>query len=213
MNLGRGRDGPIGIFLLLLATSLDGLSAGLAYGLRGISFPWRSRLIVVGISVLALYFAVWGARSVGGLIRPAPARILGGMLLFALGLWTAGKNLLPRRLFPAGHIWTWRIRPLGLVIQIVREPLAADLDASGAIDGREALWLGLALSLDTLGTSFLVALGGKVPFFLPFLLGFANWLFLSAGLAGGRLFAHEEWPLLRVLPGLILMLLGLLRIF
>ena len=128
-----------------------------------------------------------------------------------MGLWTVGKDLLRDR-HSSTFIWTWRIRSLGLVVQIVREPLAADLDASGGIDDREALWLGLALALDALAAGFLLALGEGIPFFIPFLLGLANWCFLSAGLFLGRLFGRGEWPLLRLLPGIILMVMGLLRI-
>lgn len=201
----------IGALLLLVATSLDGFSAGIAYGLRGIGFPLRARLVAAGVSVVALALAAWTGRIVGGLLPSALARPLGGVLLLALGLWTAAKAFTDGERFPGGLVMTWRIRSLGLVVQIVREPLRADLDASGAIDEVEALWLGSALALDALGAGFLVALGGGMPALLPLLVGLANWAFLSAGLAAGRLLGGGKRPFLAVLPGLILMLMGIMR--
>lgn len=211
MILGCGVDGVVSVLLLLVATSLDGFSAGIAYGLRGIEFSLRPRLLAAGVSVAALWLAVWIGRLIGGVLPQALARLLGGTLLIILGLWTAAKAFLEGERFADGPVMSWRIRSLGLVVQIVREPLRADFDSSGTIDDLEALWLGSALALDALGAGFLAALGGGMPAILPLLIGFANWVFLSMGLAAGRLLGGVKGRLLPVLPGLILVIIGIIQ--
>ena len=54
----------------------------------------------------------------------------------------------------------FRIRPLGLVVKILREPTVADTDTSGMIDIKEALLLGSALALDALGAGLGAAATG-----------------------------------------------------
>lgn len=199
----------VGGLLLILATSLDGFAAGVSYGFRGIRFPARERLLVTGISVATLGLAMLAGHLAG---RPIPgrwARCLGGWLLAGLGLWSAAKGLLQGSPPPAaGRLWTWRVPSLGLVVQILREPARADLDASGGINGPEALWLGLALAMDALGAGFCATLGNGLPICLPVAAGAVNWLLLTAGLAFVRRWGRERLPAMAVLAAL-----GFLRLF
>ena len=48
-------------------------------------------------------------------------------------------------------LFNWEIRSLGVVIHILKKPTRADFDRSGIITGLEALFLGVALSLDAFG--------------------------------------------------------------
>lgn len=202
-----------GNILLVLATSLDGFSAGAAYGFRGVRFPFWSRVVVAGVSVLTLAAAMLLGGAVRGSIPNGWARTIGGMALVAMGLWSAARGLAGGGRLPGeGKIWTWRVASLGLVIQIMREPIKADLDASGSISALEALWLGCALAVDALGAGFCAALGAGLPFLLPLTAGLTNWVFLTAGVAVGSLIRYERFPAMAVLPGLALALLGLMRV-
>ena len=57
-------------------------------------------------------------------------------------------------------LFQWEIARFGIIIQILKEPRRADLDRSGMISSKEALWLGLALSLDSCGAGIGMALMG-----------------------------------------------------
>ena len=57
-------------------------------------------------------------------------------------------------------VFTLELRKLGVVIQILRSPSKADMDNSGSISTQEAMWLGIALSLDAFGAGLGAALLG-----------------------------------------------------
>lgn len=202
----------LGLILLVLATSLDGFSAGVAYGFRRIKLPFWSGAAVAGLSALVLGVSMCLGASIGRSLPAGLLRYLGGGLLILLGIWSALKGAIHGYAAPETRSWRCRIRPLGLVIQILREPVRADLDASGGINGLEVLWLGLALSLDACGAGFCASLGTDFSFFLPPMAGLANWLFLQAGIFLGGVLGRGELPGAAVLPGLALVLLGVLRI-
>lgn len=202
----------LGGILLVLATSLDGFSAGVAYGLRKIQVPWPNRALVAAVSVLAMAAAMQMGRLMGSIFPAAWARTLGGCLLIVLGLWTAVKSIVSGPGRRRERVWSWRLPSLGLVVQILRQPVEADLDASGEISMGEALWLGFALSLDAFAAGFCASLGARLPLLLPVAVGAVNWLFLTAGITAGGLLRREKLPLLAVAPGLILAVLGLLRL-
>ncbi|MCF2943120.1 MntP/YtaF family protein [Paenibacillus tarimensis] len=105
------------------------------------------------------------------------------------------------------------IKRWGLVIQILRSPQAADMDRSGTISSYEAVLLGAALSLDAFGAGLGAAMLGFSPLFTSVLIAFSSGLFLLMGLHVGFRFAHwDRIRTLAVMPGLILIVLGITRL-
>lgn len=203
----------IGDILLMLATSLDGFSAGIAYGYRRVKFPQRDRVLVAGLSIGAMGLAMLLGRAASALLPHRAGRLIGCLLLVGLGAWTILRELADGHAVREPHeLWSWRIPRLGLVIQILHEPIEADLDDSGSINDIEAVWLGAALSLDAFAAGLAANLGISPPFYLPVLVGSANWLFLTGGIALGEHIEREKLPGLALLPGAILIILGLLRV-
>ena len=184
----------VGGVLLVLATSVDGFSAGVAYGFRRVRLSPLDRALVAGISVVVLVLAMVLARAVGGIFPDRWAYTCGSTLLIGLGAWTILRSLLNGGKTVAPRVWSWRVPSLGLVIQILREPMEADLDASGTISAGEAIWLGVALSLDVFAAGFCAGLGARLPVFLPLVVGAVNWIFLTAGIGLGNLAAGRGCP-------------------
>lgn len=118
------------------------------------------------------------------------------------------------RRVPRVRMLTLEIRSLGIIIQILRTPSAADADRSGAISAGEAIWLGAALSLDAFGAGIGAALIGLPVFGTSLAVALSCAAFLWCGLgvgrkAGGRPLAR----VMSVLPGAIMIALGVLRLF
>ena len=198
--------------LLVLATSLDGFSAGVAYGMRRVSFPWQNRTVVAAISIGMMGIGMGLGRAAGSFFPVRWARLAGGLMLILLGAWMVLRGIAPGKhgRFEA-KIWSWRVPSLGLVVQILREPIDADLDASGTISLVEAVWLGFALSIDALAAGFCTNLGVRLPLYLPVLVGMVNLIFISVGVFTGRLLRREKIPFMAALPGMILMIIGVWR--
>ncbi|MFS0723171.1 MntP/YtaF family protein [Paenibacillus sp. 1P07SE] len=105
------------------------------------------------------------------------------------------------------------LKRLGIVIHILRKPQAADMDRSGTISASEAVLLGCALSLDAFGAGLGAAMLGFSPLWTSLLIAGASGSFLLMGLRVGlRFAASERMRALSLLPGVILILMGILKL-
>nr|WP_193790115.1 manganese efflux pump [Paenibacillus beijingensis] len=106
------------------------------------------------------------------------------------------------------------IKTLGLVVQILRTPQEADIDRSGTISPSEALLLGSALSLDAFGAGLGAAMVGLEPLVTACAITLSSGLFLLLGLRFG--FRFSSWhriQSLSALPGILLILIGISKLF
>ncbi len=208
----------ISLVLLAIALSVDGFFVGCSYGLR------KTKLLPGSIGVIALLTAMLMgiSMSVGSVLsRIIPnfvAQLIGGFILIVIGIWQLIQGWLnyichengidePEPILAKVHI-----RSLGVVIQILKTPDIADLDLSGDIDSKEALLLGLALGLDAFGAGFGAGMTGYSLIIVPSI-SITQILVLKFGLCVGNRYSTaglEEKTF--VIPGIILMALGVLKV-
>lgn len=211
------------IVFLALSLSLDAFSAGLVYGLRRIMIPLSSKLLVSLLSFLYTSAALFAGKTLSGIIPLTVSIILGAFILVLMGVWIIIQTLFKndqepsRTIEPIGTKTLLKIgiKSLGITIHIFKNPAKFDLDSSGTIDTVESLLLGLGLSLDAIGVGIGSALLGFYSFVIPISVGIFQWFSLSLGSYIGKKFAlnfdfNHKW--LGLIPGVILILLALLRI-
>jgi putative sporulation protein YtaF len=220
----------LSLLVLAFAVSLDGFGVGVMYGLRKIRMP----LYAVGIISLSSGCIIYLSMQVGTLMLhfmpPSVAKTIGAFILMGIGIWAVCQIVLQRvekeaDLVPeeisAGQdadgnekkIMHIEIKRLGLVIQILKTPSAADIDKSGNISAAEAALLGLALSLDAFGAGIGAALIGFPPVVTAAVIALASGTFIAAGLKIGFLYSDLRWiRKLSLLPGCILILMGILKL-
>lgn len=110
-------------------------------------------------------------------------------------------------------VFTLELRKLGVVIQILRSPSKADIDNSGSISAQEAMWLGIALSLDAFGAGLGAALLGFPTFWTALVIALFSGAFLSLGMKVGLRFADLRWmQRLSVLPAILLVAMGIMKL-
>ncbi|MCK4259293.1 MAG: sporulation membrane protein YtaF [Halanaerobiales bacterium] len=219
------------ILFLAIAISLDGFFVGVTYGIRKI----RVSLLPLCIISITSSLVIMAAMTVGStflkLISPMIAQIVGASILIGVGimvLYETYKSLKIQKDIEEGYEiiyaktkeekeprqWiSWEIKTLGIIITILREPTEADFDASGSISNYEAIFLGLALALDALGAGFGAALTGYNPILIPMSVGLTKFIFLYAGNFFGAQFKHHLNSKTAYLPGIILLLLGVFKLF
>lgn len=200
--------------MFAIALSLDGLAAGMAYGMRQIRVPWFSLLIISLASATTITLALLGGKGLALILPARWAERLGGLLLIGVGLWILAQQLQSgQKQEKSGEettLFKLRLPGLGLIIQILREPQQADLDRSGAISPIEALWLGVALALDAFAAGIGLGLTDNNLWQIPLLVGISKFLLVGGGLKLGRLcgrMAPSRWA--AYLPGMILVILGI----
>jgi len=224
------------LLLLSFAVSLDGFGVGVTYGLRRIRIPGLSVAIIACCSGVI----IWLSMAVGGwmthYLSPVVARMIGAFILMGIGGWALVQQRRSRNGKPdeedaadgskavsAGAesepltdrtLVTLEVKQLGIVIQILRKPQVADVDRSGSISSSEALLLGVALSFDAFGAGLGAALLGLYPGTTAVAIALSSAVFLLAGLRVG--FKYADWrgmQALSVLPGILLIVMGIIKLF
>ncbi len=220
------------VLLLALAVSLDSFTVGATYGMRHIRIPVRSILIIAACSFAMVLLTMFAGERLATWIPLDWGKRLGALILCMVGawsLWNVRRTVLLEDHFALRNeregrengqkveenpVWTLEIRHLGLVVQVLKKPDIADMDHSGLISAQEALLLGLALSLDSIGAGVGAAMVGFSPWLTAILIGVFSSLFLLSGMRVGLRLAGFRWvQKASFLPGVLLILLGFYKLF
>ena len=111
-------------------------------------------------------------------------------------------------------IYSFFIDFLGITIKIIKNPISSDLDSSNSIDGKEAFFLGFALSLDCFCIGALGSIIGVSSFLFPLFISVFQLVFLSFGnMLGKKLhrLSHLLDNIWSVISGILLVLIGVVR--
>ncbi|TJY39697.1 sporulation membrane protein YtaF [Cohnella pontilimi] len=212
------------LLFLSFAVSIDGFGVGITYGVRKIKIPAGSVLIISACSGLVIFVSMLVGKLLMAWMSPHGASAAGAVILIGIGLWTfiqfirngeaESRNTGKKEVADApSTVLRLEIRQLGIIIQILRTPSAADVDRSGIITTGEALLLGAALSLDAFGAGIGAGLIGFPPIITAVVIMAASGSFLWTGTQVGFRVAGWRWVRqLSALPGLILIAMGLLRL-
>jgi len=232
----------LSLLLLAFAVSLDGFGVGVTYGLRKIRIPVFSIVIIAFCSGCVIWLSMLAGGWITSYLSPGIARFLGAFILIGIGCWALAQLHLSRKdRLDSGEqeaaetgeadkaagltgrspvakealatLINIELKRFGVVIQILRTPQAADVDRSGYISSSEAVLLGLALSLDALGAGLGAAMLGFSPLLTAAFIALASGFFLMTGMRVGMRYA--SLPSVRafsVLPGLILIVMGITRL-
>ncbi|PTM58114.1 sporulation membrane protein YtaF [Desmospora activa] len=215
------------LLLLAVALSLDSFGAGITYGLRQIRIPILSIVIIALCSGCMIVLSMMAGQWLSRWLSPEVSDGMGAGIMIGIGLfalWNASrkktetdkKDPIEASMGEKANqrVFTLEFRTLGYVVQILKTPTAADMDRSGTISPVEAVMLGLALSLDAFGAGFGAALLGFSPWLTAVMIAVVNSLFLIAGMrAGFRLYQLQWARTAAYLPGILLMGIGVSRLF
>jgi putative sporulation protein YtaF len=207
----------ISLVLLAFAVSLDSFSVGFTYGLRKMNMPMRSIIVIAICSAITLMIAMGVGGLISILLSPSFAETAGGIILVCIGAWVLYQFFRPEKDQAESKeektILKFEIKALGVVINILRKPMDADFDKSGAITGIEAFLLGMALSLDAFGAGIGAALLGYSPIIMAVAVAIMSSVFLFGGLKSGQLLSNLKWvQKCAFLPGFLLIIIGIWKL-
>lgn len=147
--------------LLVLSLCLDAFAACFAYGTNKIRIPLASSMVLTLISTLFLGISLSAGSILQNFIAPQITHLLCFAILFVLGFmrFFEGllKNYLNKKAFSPHNIEVTLFN-FKLVLNVYADVTKADLDHSKSLSLKEALYLGTALSLDSL----IVGLGASL---------------------------------------------------
>ncbi len=221
----------LALTLLAFAVSLDSFGVGITYGLRQVKIPLLSIVIISVLSGVVIGISMQVGVLLAHFVSPTIASAVGAIILIIMGLWSLGQMLVQKEKDQVveplkvekieklpnppteRQVFSLEIRKLGLVIQILRTPSSADVDKSGSISGYEAMWLGIALSLDAFGAGLGAALLGFSPLPTSLVIALFSGTFLVMGMNAGFRFATKSWTRhMTALPALMLIIMGIMKL-
>lgn len=212
------------IFILATSVSLDSLGVGISYGIRKVRIPFAYKILMCFFSIFYASLALFAGKSLSNFLTPAFSNFLGFSVLCAMGTWiifqgifrSTEKNSLQKNSSTESKtLMKFVIKSLGIIIHVVKNPLDCDLDKSGTIDIKEAIILGLVLSLDAIGVGIGSALSNIYSMSIPFFVALFQLIFLYLGTFVGEKISnlsHNHSKLLAILPGGLLILLAFIGI-
>jgi len=164
------------IVLLAVSLSLDAFAIAVAYALKSTRVPLVSKLVVCAISIFYFGAALWLGEALSRFFSPEAAKIVGIALMACICLWTLLQVVLGK------------IKPKRIAVQAIRNPMLCDIDRSHSISPFEAIFLGTALSVDSISVGIGYAMLGSVSLLAPLIVGLFQFAFLClGGWIGGRL--------------------------
>lgn len=194
--------------LLAFCVSIDSLSIGLTYGLKNTRISFGAKLILFIISIVITSLSIFIGASICKIFSPNISTAIGCILLCIMGLWIIIQAIINNKeneednsissyeVFPQTASlhksnfsykvkkkkeYHFFIKFLGITIQIIRDPSYSDLNKSNQIEGKEAIYLGIALSLDSIGIGIGSSIIGLNLFLFPMLVAIFQLFFLSFG--------------------------------
>ena len=149
-------------FLLVVALCMDAFMASLAYGAGNIKIPFRSAFVIglIGTSFLAL--SLFAAGIVARFVPAYICALASFILLMVLGVSSLFQNAIKaylKTLKNNSKKLSFKYANIGFIIDIYLDETQADSDRSKVLSVKEAVYLAVVLSMDSLVTGFGAGLG------------------------------------------------------
>lgn len=180
--------------LLAFCSTLDSFGIGITYGLKNTHILFSAKIILFLCCFLMALLSLFLGNCFSSIFSDYITNLFGSLILVFIGsffILSSLKKDRPRenkktieKVTP--KVYQFFIRFLGITIQIIRNPINSDFDHSNHIDGKEAIFLGFALSLDTIGIGISSSMLTIPFFFFPFCVSIFQLFFLSFGNFLGR---------------------------
>ncbi|MFW5979994.1 MAG: sporulation membrane protein YtaF [Halanaerobiales bacterium] len=203
--------------VLAIVISFDSFGVGLAYGLKGVEFPRYAYYIIAVCTTMLMAVSMITGTFLLQYLEPENAVKIGALILIFIGLWEIFEgfkdylnNKTDIKLEP---LINFKISSLGVIIQILKDPTIADMDNSRDISKKEAYTLGFALGMDAFAAGFSASMLGYTYYImLPPVALFCS-SFVALGFYFGCKTVNEWWQKRGfILPGMILIFIGILRL-
>jgi len=201
--------------VLALCSSIDAIGIGLTYGLRHIKIHCLAIvyifLLSMGITICALLFGT----VLTHILPPNTISFIGSFLIMGLGLWLFWQSASSsQKSMSHSKYYQFMIKSLGITIRIIKDPVSSDFNHSNSIEGKEALYLGFSLSID----SFCIGIGSSMmgaPIILfPLLVSSLQVTCLLIGMFLGKFVGkkcHLPENVWNKIAGVVLIIIGLLK--
>lgn len=202
--------------LIVSSVCIDAFIASIAYGTNKIKIPIYSAIVISIIGSLVLGIALFFGGFIKDFLPGNLPRIMSFIILMGLGIYRLFESLFKTLIKKHSNLdkpVTFKLFDFEFVLQVYADETIADFDKSKILTIKEAFYLALALSLDSLAVGFgssLVSNGYMQIILLCFIIGF---LAVTIGIFIGKKVAEKTSLNFSWLSGAILMVLAIMKVF
>lgn len=151
--------------ILALSVSLDSLGIGVTYGVKNAKILFPAKCLLFVMSICFTSASFFMGNFINSLFSETITAFISSIILVLMG------------------------------IIVITDPIPFDFNHSNGIDLKEAFFLGLALSLDSICVGVTSSIGGFYNFTFPILASSFQLIFLSVGnYLGKKLAKHFKVP-------------------
>ena len=206
--------------ILALSASIDSLGVGISYGLKKTKICFLAYLVLMIISIIITALSMFLGNTLTSFMSPNVTKVIGSVILFGIGIFiiyeaTLKKEKTKKIVFPQHKEYNIFIKCFGITINIIKDPISSDIDSSNKIDMKEAIFLGLALSLDSISIGFGASVIGINTFLFPLLISIFQIIFLCIGrIIGNNIIDVSKLPknIWNVISGILLICIGFIKL-
>lgn len=177
-------------FVLAISSSIDSLGIGITYGIKNTKITIFSKFILFMISLFISYFAIIIGKFINKFFSAQICNLISFLSLLLMGFWIILQSFNTSKQNTNTNtkvkIYKFFIKSLGITIEIIKNPISSDLDNSKKIEAEESLYLGFALSLDSLCIGIGNSIVGATSLIFPIFVATFQFIFLSIGLILGK---------------------------
>lgn len=182
----------LAILILAVSVSIDSFGIGITYGIRNTTINKLSSFALFIISFLFSGFSILVGNVIFSIISEHIVKLISVILLIGMGLW--------------------------IILETIKNPIILDINKSNTIELNEAIYLAIALSIDSfcVGISsasleYLVIIPFLVPVFQLFLLNFG--IILGKKITKIHFLNYIPLKFWNMISGILLIAIGIIRIF
>jgi|GEM_PF-6359614 len=191
-------------FLFVIALSIDSFGIGCVLGMKKISLSLRGILTIAFLSGAGFMVSSYMGALILPVVHPDYAERVGALALIGIGLYFLYQYFRKPDYSQKKEPWSQPAR-------VLNDPVAADVDQSGGIKGKEVWLLGAALSLDTLGAGISGAFMGVEPFVTALWISIITFIMLYAGILSGAKLS-EKAESVSIVPAVLLITIGIIKL-
>ncbi len=223
----------INSLILAISSSIDSLGIGITYGIKNTKISYIAKVVLFVISFIISVISIWFGTVLKNIVPIHFSKYIGSFILILMGVFmcfqaikndnnksnsnfSTFSNNISHHYINEEKIYSFFIKFLGITIQIIKNPISSDFDKSNSIDAKEALFLGLALSLDSFCIGISLSMLDINSIVFPFSISLFQLFFMSFGNYLGRKlnkvshFPDNVWS---VSSGILLSIIGFFKLF
>ena len=218
--------------LLAISSSIDSLGIGITYGIKNTEISFKGKLVIFFISFIITLISLYFGSIIKTILPSYVSDYLGSFIFIIIGIFICFGALRNDKEIKSNDIenildttkmknnesvktYSFFIKFLGITVKIIKDATSSDLDNSKKIDSKEALFLSIVLSID----SICVGIGGGIidlnNYIFPILIGVFQLFFLSLGtFLGKKIYKFTNLPnnIWSIISGILLIFLGILKL-